>query len=137
MLFQLRGVELPDGPSRGVYQQHEVYDRVHGMDSVEPWLARIEQLDPNSVEEKASSIPIGWYRGDRKCLKLLTQRLVRRKSELRRLIEDIRRSGLHPFRYCQTSNETAQSEVLWKRPHSGARRSENASHTCCSMSQTY
>ncbi len=103
---------FPDSPLRGVYQQHEVYDRVHSMDSFEPWLARIEHLGADSVEEMASSIPIGWYRGDRKCLKLLTGRLVRRKSELRRLIEDIPYSSLHPFRNWQTSRH--ELELLTK-----------------------
>ncbi len=33
---------FPDAPLRGLYARHRVYESVRGMESFEPWLARIE-----------------------------------------------------------------------------------------------
>ena len=33
---------FPDAPLRGLYARHRVYESVRGIDSFEPWLARIE-----------------------------------------------------------------------------------------------
>ena len=34
--------DFPDAPLRGLYSRHRVYDGVAGMESFEPWLARLE-----------------------------------------------------------------------------------------------
>jgi len=40
---------FPDFPLRGVYPRNEVYARVNGWESFEPWLSRIEKLDEPMV----------------------------------------------------------------------------------------
>ena len=52
---------FPDFPLRGVYPRNEVYARVNGWESFEPWLSRIEKLDEVWVWEVAQAIPPAWY----------------------------------------------------------------------------
>ena len=47
---------FPDFPLRGVYPQNEVYARVNGWESFEPWLSRIERLDEDAIWRVAGEI---------------------------------------------------------------------------------
>src|ERR1019366_7061098 len=57
--------DFPDAPLRGLYARHRVYQTVVGMDSFEPWLARLEEHFTEAVlGEEASHIPPEWYADD-------------------------------------------------------------------------
>ena len=81
---------FPDAPLRGLYARHRVYEGVRGMESFEPWIARIERFDAAILEEAASEIPPEWYGGESEALEKLLERLLRR----RHLVPEPDRFGL-------------------------------------------
>ncbi len=86
-----------DSPLRGVFPHNAVYRGVTGWDSFEPWLTRIETIDPAAVWEIAGSVPPEWYGGDLGVLELLMEQLLARRCRLRELIVQFRESSRHPF----------------------------------------
>src|SRR6202021_142407 len=50
---------FPDYPLRGVYARNEVYERVRGWESFEPWLSRIEKMEEDVGGTLAGAIPPG------------------------------------------------------------------------------
>jgi len=90
--------DFPDAPLRGLYARHRVYDGVGGMESFEPWLARLEkQITERVLGEEAAQIPPEWYAGDWDALERLIERLDRRRERVRELILSARNSGREPF----------------------------------------
>jgi hypothetical protein len=90
--------DFPDAPLRGLYSRHRVYDGVAGMDSFEPWLARLEtQITERVLGEEAAQIPPEWYASDWNALERLIERLYRRRERVRELILSARDSGREPF----------------------------------------
>lgn len=89
---------FPDAPLRGLYSRHRVYQNVRGLDSFEPWLARIEQtLTLNELGAIAGEIPPEWYDFDRDALEQLIEQLDRRRKDVRRLLLDAKNSQRQPF----------------------------------------
>ena len=90
--------DFPDAPLRGLYARHRVYEGVDGMESFEPWLARLEkQITARVLGEEAAQIPPEWYAGDWGALERLIERLDRRRERVRELILSARNSGREPF----------------------------------------
>lgn len=88
---------FPDFPLRGVYPRNEVYARVNGWESFEPWLSRIEKLEDGWVWEVAQAIPPAWYGNSWDELEALVRRLIERKGVVRELIQAFRSSPRRPF----------------------------------------
>ena len=88
---------FPDFPLRGVYARNEVYARVSGWASFEPWLSRIEKLDDVWVWEVAQAIPPAWYGNSWDELDALVRKLIGRKAAVRELIQAFRNSPRRPF----------------------------------------
>ena len=86
-----------DSPLRGVFPQNAVYRGVTGWRSFEPWLTRIETLDPAIVWEIAGTTPPEWYGGDLAVMEQLVERLLDRRSRARELIVQFRESSRQPF----------------------------------------
>jgi len=83
---------------RGLYARHRVYESVHGIDSFEPWLARVESRITESVlEEFASEIPPEWYGFDPDALDKMLEQLLRRRKLVRELIVSAWKSSAQPF----------------------------------------
>jgi hypothetical protein len=90
--------DFPDAPLRGLYARHRVYQPVVGMDSFEPWLARLEEHFTEAVlGEEASHIPPEWYADEWNALQRLIERLYARRTRVRELILSARNSGRDPF----------------------------------------
>ena len=90
--------DFPDAPLRGLYGRHLVYDGVTGIESFEPWLARLEkQITERVLGEEAAQIPPEWYAGEWDALERLIERLYRRRERVRELILSARNSGRDPF----------------------------------------
>ncbi len=87
---------FPDAPLRGAYARNFVYAGVTGWDSFEPWLSRIEQLEPATIWACAEIVPPEWY-GDWDDMISLVSKLVERRNQVRALIEEFRRSSREPF----------------------------------------
>ena len=88
---------FPDFPLRGVYPRNEVYARVKGWASFEPWLSRIEGLEEDAIWRVAGEIPPAWYGGSWDELEALVERLIARKAIVRELILAFRGSPRRPF----------------------------------------
>jgi hypothetical protein len=81
----------------GVFAENTVYRSVTGWVSFEPWLSRMENMEPERVWEIAETIPPEWYGGDLSALEQLIERLLRRRSRLRELIAAFKDSSRAPF----------------------------------------
>jgi hypothetical protein len=88
---------FPDYPLRGVYARNEVYERVRGWESFEPWLSRIEKMEEDVVWSLAGGIPPEWYGGEWDELEKLVRTLIGRREQVRELIEAFRVSARRPF----------------------------------------
>lgn len=88
---------FPDSPLRGAYSTDSVYAKVTGWESLEPWLSRIEQIEPSVIEQILSKTPLEWYGGDVVRSDRLFEKLLRRRSRVRDLITAFRQSDRNPF----------------------------------------
>jgi hypothetical protein len=88
---------FPDSPLRGVYQRNVVYARVTGWQSFEPWLTRIEEIQPAALWSIAEIVPSEWYSGDTPALERLMEKLLARRTRIRELIGSFRDSDREPF----------------------------------------
>src|SRR5690348_13337183 len=89
--------DFPDSPLRGVYARNCVYKDVRGWDAFEPWLSRIEKLDPEIVREIAEEIPPEWVGHDWQALEKLAKEIIARRGKVRDLIKAFRNSSRQPF----------------------------------------
>ena len=89
--------DFPDYPLRGVYARSEVYRHICGWESFEPWLSRIEKMDPDLVWSLAENVPSQWYSEEWDRLANLVRSLLLRREMLRGLIEQFRGSQRGPF----------------------------------------
>lgn len=88
---------FPDSPLRGIYARNQVYARVTGWQSFEPWLGRIESMDARTLWEIAEAVPPEWYGGDTAIIERLMEQLLARRSRVRELIVSFRDSNREPF----------------------------------------
>ena len=88
---------FPDYPLRGVYARNEVYERVRGWESFEPWLSRIEKMGEDVVWDTVNQIPPEWYESEDEELERLARSLIARRGMVRELIEAFRVSPRRPF----------------------------------------
>jgi len=70
---------------------------VQGWGSFEPWLTRLERMEPSLVWLAAEEIPPEWYGGDLGELEALVEKLLERRGRIRELIEEFGRSDREPF----------------------------------------
>ena len=96
--FNANEWNFPDAPLRGLYARHRVYESVRGIESFEPWLARVEtKMDESAIEDAASEIPPEWFDFDVDPLEKMLEQLLRRKRLVRDLIVSARKSTAQPF----------------------------------------
>jgi hypothetical protein len=88
---------FPDSPLRGVYARNRVYAGVTGWASFEPWLTRIEEMEPDTLWDIADMVPPEWYGGDMNTMEQLLQQMLRRRGRVRELIGSFRDSNREPF----------------------------------------
>jgi len=88
---------FPDAPLRGVFARNQVYARVRGWESFEPWLSRVEEFAADGLWKVAEEIPPEWYGGDPRVIERLMETLLNRRSRVRELIEQFRESNREPF----------------------------------------
>ena len=88
---------FPDSPLRGAFGFNQVYASVRSWESFQPWLERIEHFPEHELIALAESIPDEWYDGEHEALDSLVRKLLQRRRDTRRLIEDFRLSSYLPF----------------------------------------
>jgi hypothetical protein len=86
-----------DAPLRGVYYRNDVYKGIRGWESFEPWLTRLETMPADAVWAAANEVPPEWYGGDIAEMEALVEKLLARRSRIRELVDDFRRSDRVPF----------------------------------------
>ena len=89
--------DFPDSPLRGVYTRNSVYTRIAGWQDFEPWLSRLEQMDPQVLWATAEAVPPEWYGGDLATIERLMEDLLGRRGRIRELIAAFRDSDREPF----------------------------------------
>lgn len=88
---------FPDAPLRGAYSRSCVYSMVAGWEAFEPALSRAERMGLDEIWQLARRIPEEWYEHDLDGLTRLVTTLYRRRSRIRDLITDFRKSNRTPF----------------------------------------
>jgi hypothetical protein len=86
-----------DVPLRGVYYRNDVYREIRGWESFEPWLTRLETMAEETVWTAANEVPPEWYGGDLAEMEALVEKLLKRRSQIRELIEGFGMSDRKPF----------------------------------------
>jgi hypothetical protein len=86
---------FPDSPLRGIYSRKVVYEGVSGWQSFEPWLSRIESFPTLTLGAIADDVPSEWVEPD--ALSQLVEHIDARRSHVRELIAEVRRSTHNPF----------------------------------------
>ena len=81
----------------GVFAENSVYRGVTGWESFEPWLSRIENLEPGVAWAIAEMIPPEWYGGDLSALEVLLEKLLARRARVRELVVAFGESVRRPF----------------------------------------
>jgi hypothetical protein len=88
---------FPDSPLRGVFGRNQVYARVTGWESFEPWLTRVEEFTAESLGAIAEAVPPVWYGGDGAMIERLIETMLARRTRVRELIGAFRDSNREPF----------------------------------------
>ena len=88
----------PDAPLRGLYARNRVYEGVTGMESFHPWIERVEtRMTERVLDEVSREIPPAWYADDYDALLGLLKQLYQRRTRVRELILDAKKSNRRPF----------------------------------------
>jgi len=95
--FNAENWRFVDAPLRGLYARNIVYRNIRGWNDFEPWLTTMEETTIDQIWDIARTIPSEWYAGDYPSLERLVQQLDHRRSRIRELINDTRRSPRDPF----------------------------------------
>lgn len=90
-----------------MYPRNEVYAAIQGWESFEPWLSRIENIDPQALWEIAEAVPPEWYGSALEELERLIEQLIKRRAAVRDLIEVFRSSTREPFQNWKESTAVA------------------------------
>jgi len=95
--FNANEWNFPDAPLRGLYSRLCVYEEIEGLESFEPFLSRLENLEEEVLEEAAASVPPAWYEGKTEELSELIRSLGHRRRQVASMILACQRSPRRPF----------------------------------------
>lgn len=88
---------FPDSPIRSLYPRRLVYESVRGLKSFEPYLSRIENIDPSELEQCLRQVPSEWCGEEPEQISRLAEKLYERRRRLRQLIIEAKQCALRPF----------------------------------------
>jgi hypothetical protein len=98
---------FPNVPYFGTYDQTQIYAEITNWRWFEPTLLRIEEINPFDLWKLATEIPPEWYQHDTAALSRLIERLYKRRSSVRQLINKFRTSTANPFpRWKRSDSQT-------------------------------
>jgi hypothetical protein len=89
--------QFQDTPLQGLYFRTSMYDDVRSIDSFQPWLSMVENFPLEVIDSAWKEIPRSWLDGDEDALEQLLETLVRRRTKVAGLIEDMRRKRATAF----------------------------------------
>jgi len=88
---------FPDSPIRSLYPRRLVYESVRGLQSFEPYLSRVENLEASELEVCVRGIPAEWCGDQPEQLLRLVERLYDRRRRVRQALVDAKNCQLTPF----------------------------------------
>ncbi|TAM84580.1 MAG: phosphatidylinositol kinase [Acidobacteria bacterium] len=88
---------FPDSPIRSLYPRRLVYEDVRGLQSFEPYLSQVENIEANELDECVRDVPREWCGDDPDQISRLVEQLYARRRRVRQLIIDAKQSSLRPF----------------------------------------
>ena len=88
---------FPDSPIRSLYPRRLVYEGVRSLNSFEPFLSRVENLNVSELEECVRCIPDDWCGEHPEMLGRLAECLDERRRRVRQALIDAKNSALSPF----------------------------------------
>jgi hypothetical protein len=86
-----------DSPLQGLYFRTSVYNEVRSLDSFQPWLDMLSNFPIEVIDSAWKEIPSEWLREDGDELEALLEALLKRRANVARLLEDIRRERPSAF----------------------------------------
>ena len=89
--------EFADSPLQGIYFRTAIYETVHSLDSFQPWLEMIENFPAEVIDAALKEIPAQWIGEDADELERLLEKLMKRRKEIRRLLDDTRSKRSNAF----------------------------------------
>jgi hypothetical protein len=89
--------EFGDSPLQGLYFRPLVYANVRSWEDFQPWLDRVVHFPEEVLDDALKRVPREWLEGDEDAVQALLTRLMARRSQTPRLIEDCRRGRVDPF----------------------------------------
>jgi hypothetical protein len=104
--------DFPDSALRGVFPRNCVYQHVGGWEGFSPWLKRVENFDPQVVQEIAGEVPPEWIGNDWQALEKLAAAIVERRGKVRELIAAFRDSSRKPFPAWVETKKAAQGSMV-------------------------
>ena len=88
---------FPDSPIRSLYPRRLVYEGVRSLNSFEPFLSKVENLEALELEDCVRGIPEEWCGEHPEMLMRLAERLFERRRRVRQALIDAKNSSLSPF----------------------------------------
>jgi HipA-like kinase len=89
--------EFQDSPIQGLYFRTSVYDEVRSLDSFQPWLSIVENFPIEVIDAAWKQIPSVWLDGDENQLERLLENLLKRRTQVGRLISEVQRKRATAF----------------------------------------
>jgi hypothetical protein len=89
--------QFHDSPLQGVYFRTAVYEEVRSLESFQPWLEMVENFPVEAIDSAWKEIPRDWLDGDEESLEAMLEALLRRRSKVAGLIQDIQRTRASTF----------------------------------------
>jgi hypothetical protein len=112
---------FPDSPRRSLHPRKVVYQQVRGIESFEPWLAKIESnIGMKVLLEIVETIPPEWYESDTESLHRLLEQLDARRCRVRELLFALRRASPQAFPNWVEQNRTEGEDSYASKNSTGA-----------------
>jgi hypothetical protein len=89
--------QFQDSPLSGLYFRTSVYDEVRSLDSFQPWLDMVEHFPAEVIDSAWKEIPRHWLDGDEEHLEQMLERLIKRRSRVPSLIQEVQRKRTSAF----------------------------------------
>ncbi len=86
-----------DSPIQGLYFRTSVYDEVRSTESFQPWLDMVEHFPVEVIDSAWKEIPRDWLEQDEEALEQLLESLLKRRSRVAVLIQDVQKKRSSAF----------------------------------------
>jgi hypothetical protein len=80
-----------------LYSRREIYERVRGYDSFEPWLSRIRNCSTTVLDDAYKKIPPHWHDNEWDAIEALLEQLYRRRNLAPDLVRESKNASRDPF----------------------------------------